>query len=287
MTNKTQILDSLTFLSIARNVIRDSIDFSDIKEKKDLKYFITNEASDYQIMSLLIDETLPENKYDVIAESELWDRFKRSVTRNYKNLSESLNSNILENIIFEIGPVSNLGLSSMKPILEFQMNEGFLDNLKDITQNEKRKNDNVAQQAKDEMQQAHREEMKKKLLRPDIVAQKGQGIEGLGSVLKKTIKATGKQAGIGLAALTAAALVIYGGYKIYQRFFSQAAKACSKLSGSQRDQCVKKFRIDAMKTQISDLNKGMSTCSKSKDPAKCKQIISDKIKKLQTKINAQ
>ena len=54
------ITDSLLFLSIARNTI------DEMHTQKDFKYFIQNEASDYQIMSILINNEIPEEKYNIM-----------------------------------------------------------------------------------------------------------------------------------------------------------------------------------------------------------------------------
>lgn len=88
----------------------------------------------------------------------------------------------------------------------------------------------------------------------------------------------------GLAAAAAVALVVAGGYAIYKRYFSKAAKACKGKSGSERSVCIKKFKIDAIKAQISALNSGMGKCAKTKNPSKCKAAIQNKVAKLKAKL---
>jgi len=88
----------------------------------------------------------------------------------------------------------------------------------------------------------------------------------------------------GLAAAAAVALVVAGAYAIYKRYFSKAAKACKGKSGSERSVCIKKFKIDAIKAQISALNSGMGKCAKTKNPSKCKAAIQNKVAKLKAKL---
>ena len=83
---------------------------------------------------------------------------------------------------------------------------------------------------------------------------------------------------------TAAVLagIIYGGYKVYKNYLSKAAKAC-KGSGNKKV-CMDKYKNKALKAQISSMQSKLSTCSKDKDPAKCKMKIQTKIENLKSKI---
>ncbi len=88
----------------------------------------------------------------------------------------------------------------------------------------------------------------------------------------------------GLATAAIAALVITVAYKTYKRFLSKAAKACNNKGGALKTSCMNKYKRDAMKKQVSDLAKGSTACSKTKDPAKCKQKIQTKIRRLKSKL---
>jgi hypothetical protein len=297
---QSPIIDSLVFLSIARTTLKEAIKTNDVAKKKEIQNFIMNEASDYEVMSLLIDEVLPENKYDTLAESQLWDKFKRQVTRNYNVLSEQMGTNSLENVIFELGPVSELGLSSATPILEFHHQMGMLNEV-DVR--------SLKYAGKGAVAGAKVGYKAGKILGKGILGKTKLGIKGgeLGAkvgykigkatsatlgALKKVGDVSGASAigakigvgsvGAGLGALGAAALLAYGAYKTYQRFFSKAAKACS--SSPDKTACMKKFKVDAIKAQIADLSKGAAACGKTKDPGACKTAIAKKIKKLQIKM---
>ena len=93
------------------------------------------------------------------------------------------------------------------------------------------------------------------------------------------------QIGVGLTAAAIAALVTYAAFKTYQRFFSKAAKACKGQGGPQKTACMNKFKMQATQKQISELKNGMRACSKSKNPAKCKQSLAKRIAKLSNKSN--
>lgn len=88
------------------------------------------------------------------------------------------------------------------------------------------------------------------------------------------------------AGLALAAVVMGIGYKVYQRKFSQAAKACSKsgISYRQKSICMLKYQIGAFEQEIKFLNASIQKCSKAKDPDKCKTKIHERIAKLTYKI---
>ncbi len=63
------INDSLLFLKICRDTICEMIN------ENDFKYFIQNKASDYQIMSIITNNKIPTEKYNLVKEYEVWDTF--------------------------------------------------------------------------------------------------------------------------------------------------------------------------------------------------------------------
>ena len=87
---------------------------------------------------------------------------------------------------------------------------------------------------------------------------------------------------LGAAAVTS--LLVYGSYKVYKRFFSAAAKACAGKSGSEKTACMKKYKIDAIRAQISDLNRSKGACNKTNNPEACKHKIDGKIAHLKNKL---
>ena len=94
------------------------------------------------------------------------------------------------------------------------------------------------------------------------------------------------KAGMATGGAAAAALAIYAGYKIYKRFFSQAAKSCAGQSGAAKTACMNKFKKQAIMKQASAIQAASGTCAKSKDPAKCKAAVGKKVASLKAKAAA-
>ena len=85
----------------------------------------------------------------------------------------------------------------------------------------------------------------------------------------------------GAAWVGLAAAVLTLAYVAYKDYFSKAAKACKSFSGVDRTNCMVNYKREAKKNQINALRSGLKFCKSSKDPAKCRDKIMDKIKKLQ------
>ena len=83
VTGSTNVADSLLFSLSARDAIRDTVNLSSIENKVEVKNFITNEASDYQVMSLLVNGELPKQKFNPIKEINLFSELKSSIVENH------------------------------------------------------------------------------------------------------------------------------------------------------------------------------------------------------------
>jgi hypothetical protein len=95
-----KIKESLLFLSICRDTL------CEIYDNKELQYFLKNEATDYQIIHIINNEEIPEEKYNLKKESRQWDIFQHIIKEKFE-------------LFVEMGPISPYGLSSCKPINEF------------------------------------------------------------------------------------------------------------------------------------------------------------------------
>jgi len=91
-------------------------------------------------------------------------------------------------------------------------------------------------------------------------------------------------ANIGGTALLA--LLVYLGVKAAKLYSTKAKRACSHLKGKEREDCIKKFRINALKVKIAILQRGKSKCSKTKNPQECKNAIDNKIDKIRLRLRA-
>jgi hypothetical protein len=81
-----------------------------------------------------------------------------------------------------------------------------------------------------------------------------------------------------LAAGALATLIIWMSYKVTKAFLKKKVPdVCKKYKGDEKKQCIEKMNAYARKMRANDLQKSMAFCSKTKDPAKCKQKIAKKI----------
>jgi hypothetical protein len=66
---------------------------------------------------------------------------------------------------------------------------------------------------------------------------------------------------------------------------SAAAKACAGKSGGEKSACMRQYKANATKAQISAMQKGLSSCAQSKNPEKCKAAIARKVDKLKSRLS--
>jgi hypothetical protein len=92
-------------------------------------------------------------------------------------------------------------------------------------------------------------------------------------------------AAIVLTAITASII-------LYKRFLSKSARACKGRKGLDRENCIAKFRIAGYQASMKSLQSSLSSCSQTKNTAKCKSKMQDKmlsyaskIRKLKKKLN--
>ncbi len=77
-------------------------------------------------MHLIAVGEMPEEKYNTQLEGVVWDIFKEAVIMNTESLKEDVLRKDIMTIVYEMGPVSQLGYSSAAPILEFAKENGQL-----------------------------------------------------------------------------------------------------------------------------------------------------------------
>lgn len=228
-----KVTDSILFLSCARQALKEQVLKSKLEETKKIAFseFLVNEATDYEIMSLLVDNKLPEQKYNEEAEIQLFAEFKHMVIENYSDLSKTIDKGGLVSVIYEVGPISIHGYSTAAPILEF------------IMQEQGRSGGSTPSALA-----WHARSLSKKL---------GQVPRKIGNVAKDVggaYAAAGKDYASRiknmkhkkvLGGTAAAALAAYGAVKAYQRWMSAGAKACKGKSGADRTACLQQYKQKA------------------------------------------
>jgi hypothetical protein len=343
-TDYCNISESLQFLVVCREVLAGIVDQSslDRSEKELTKSFIYNEASDYQVISMVVRGDLPEEKYNVKEEIQIFSELKEQLFLNYEKLREFVDLDSATDFLVEVNSVYP-NFSSAKPILE------HLGGVKGQIISEKPVINKALKTAADywsgkgEGGQAVKKGLKtakdywmpggkggemvqkgfgkgEKLLKKaaagrekvQAAAQRGEairkareagGLKGLVANIKykaphakgmvmsylKTAAEKAKELGqdpktAAIAGAALAALIGYGAYKLYKNKFSAAAKACKGTSGADKKACMQKAKNQAIQAQIQDMSAAASGCAKTKDPAKCKAAVQNKIAKLKKKM---
>lgn len=239
------INDSLLFLKICRDTICET------SNNRDLNYFVQNKASDYQIMSIIVNNEIPQEKYNITQEYKLWEQFQDLIYENHNHLYK---------LIVEMGPIVEYGLSSSRVMLNFLREAGD--------------------------QQAYAnslyDSMKSAMKGARSAVQKGsKAASELAADTAK--KAATNKIVVGATAGAAAAMIAFAAAKLYQQYLSKAAKACK--GRPDKSACMKGFKTKALSIRIGKLRSGMSACNKAKNSENCKKSLQAKITKVQSKID--
>jgi hypothetical protein len=225
--------------------------------KKQLLNFVLNEADKSQLKALILDgnvEKLDEDadniinkRFDIVIEKELKD-FICFAKENLCNIIEEQNHNLKMHekmINFIVNEASDYQVLSM--FFEGNLPDETSNPKKEISLNEKAYN---------------------------IIE---------GALFINEVGTLGKI--VGGIALTAAAVVgtaVYGAHKLYQRYITQAGRACRGATNPRA--CRKRYKINGVKIQINALKASMAKCDKTKDPEKCKKKLAKEIAKLDARL---
>ena len=278
ITENENVLDSALFYNIAREVIKESIELKDIIVNKKLQDYIINEASNYEVLSLLLTNKFPEKVNDsIVEETLLFSELKEKIIENFEEVSEMVGSDNVKDFIFE---VTSLPPDFMLEAYSMLDERGY-DTAK---KNVKKIKDTVGYDT------AKKNVKKIKNVFTGSKESTGSIVNTLKGIADrfggtKVGKMLSSKPGVIIGGTVIASLLAYGAVKTYKRFFGKASKACSGKSGTEKTACINAYRVKALQAEISDLKGGLSGCAKSKDPGKCKAIITKRIQKTQAKIN--
>jgi hypothetical protein len=235
------VIESLTFLAIARETLAEGV------TEETSKDFLLNEATDFEILHLLVSGKFPKVRESAKAEQAIMDSLKTYVLENKDTFYTFMGPTAVSSFILEVDIVSPLNISSsfkfikenLIPVSEGKKGlQGILTNLKGVP---------------------------------------GK-ISGATKNLTKKQKIT-----LGAGALAVAALAGYAAYKIYQNYFSKVARHCA--GGPDKVACVKKARVSALKAQATTLKSSMVACGKTNNPEKCRASMNKKISGVEAKIS--
>jgi len=123
------VLDSLLFLTVARSTLCEYFETFEVDHLSDIRRFIKKEATDYQVMELMVTGNLPDDRHNPDREHRLWEALKQSIIMENEGLLEALDDDLVQSFLFEMGPVYEYGLSSASPILEFHIKSGVIEKI--------------------------------------------------------------------------------------------------------------------------------------------------------------
>jgi hypothetical protein len=103
-----------------------------------------------------------------------------------------------------------------------------------------------------------------------------------GAVIKHGPQAKRFAKGASVAIMVAAASA--AGQRIYKVYLSKAARQCSGLGGTQKRDCMVKFRKVGYQAKMNSYIKAKHDCGSSKDPQRCQRDLDTKIKKVRYKM---
>jgi hypothetical protein len=117
--------ESVQFLLSMRKAVSASVlsskKLSEV-ERIQLKNFILNEASDYEIMNLAMNGDLPQNKFDLAEEVRLFSKLKEQILINYESISTILEPQEIAIFMESVGPIYP-EMSTALPVLEHKLME--------------------------------------------------------------------------------------------------------------------------------------------------------------------
>jgi hypothetical protein len=278
---------SLFFLS-ARSALTEVVKYKKQSLTEAAEKYLTNEASDFQVLSLLLLGKLPPVKYSPVAEAALLSVFKEKLLRNFNQYASIIGESTLLSFIHEVDCLYPR-LSTQKPVLEFyQSISERIDDDTPISLPGMNRSQNLSGLSGE----AELSASETLASGPGILAKLKTLISAAGEKWGEWTKAfvdfakteAGMGTGVVVGGAALAALMIYGAYKVYKNFMSKAAQACAGKKGAEKDACMNAYRKRAASAQMQTLNKVKVACKKAKDPAKCNAIVANKMQKIRAKI---
>jgi len=274
------LTESLTFLAFARQTLAEAV------TKNESKDFLLNEATDYEVLHALVTGKFPELRENEEEESALMESLKTFVLENKNTFSTFLGPDAVSTFILEVDIISPYKISSSFKFVE----ESLVPKGEVITEIDWKRVKGFPGKAKESIVGAAKtvaaapgkaKEQFKIGYKPSPI-QKDPGKIRRALTGLRTAAGTKEGKVTGASALAIAAIASFAAHKLYQRYFSQIAKQCRK--STDRKACFQKAKNTALKAKATALKSSMATCSKSKEPAKCKESIHAKIAKVESKI---
>lgn len=339
ITENQSIGESVLFMLSARRTLAEMVEDSGHKSANVMVNFLMNEATDLEILSLLVEGYLPDEKYNAGGEVILFSRLKEQALANSATMIEMMGESSFNDFMTRVDTVYP-HMSTAGPMLEFfaaqspeitgamLLSEGPYSALaakkaaalaktgplSTMSSGGKTFSQNAAAgkgAAISATNKAHQlaggkgsaiDATTQRLssygkpdtgggpagFKPDVIKQTEPGmlaqIKAHIQSASDAVSAFAKTpAGHVVGGAAVAALLAYAAAKTYKRFFSKAAGACRGMSGGAKTDCMEKYRGRAYMAQAADLQRGMASCAKARNPESCKSAVGGKIERLKAK----
>ena len=282
------ITDSLSFLVSVRATLCDCTQVSEgihDSEKELLINFFINEGTDYEIMHFFIRGEFPEERYNRLEEKKIFEELKTNLRKDFSLLKKYIDEDTLRSVFLEVGPISQLGLSSSADALESMASgnvilseDSKVPSFKKLLGFDTAKTKKMRRTASGKWREVRKipphiwNILKKSAKRGKI-----HDITAFYANHRKSIKL--------IAAGIAISLIAIASYRIYKYHISQAGRNCLNFTGPERNNCIRKYRLEGSKKQLDALRAGLSSCDNTSKPEKCKIVISEKIRKVEERIS--
>lgn len=100
----------------------------------------------------------------------------------------------------------------------------------------------------------------------------------------KNIIIASKAGALILGGMGLASILIFSSYKVYKNNKAKYEKQCKNKVGKNKDKCIIKAKIEALKKRHEFLNNVITKCNKSNNPIKCKAKIDRELIKIRERI---
>lgn len=320
----SNLTNSIDFLLSARETLGLLVAESYVDNNDELCNFIQNEATDFQILHLLMTNELPSEKQNLALECELLEGFKKLISKKIGTLSEKIDYENLDSLT-ELTSTSLANVGTATPVLEHVLNVGLLEAMpinptevpfdtvnrflrsmgahKVMSDLKFRKLVAwTSNKASDAVRAGKNPGAALNAIRSDIAhkintmgteiganaittAQKLDPSGDLAIKAGKAYNTLGNTGTVAVVGLGGAALATAVIYSAYKIYKNFFSKAAQACRGKEdKKACMAQYKAKATQMQIAALRKGKSSCKKSKNPEKCSTAIDAKIEKLSSKI---
>lgn len=286
ITENQRVGESVLFLLSARNSLANTVIESKHENVDEMVDFLVNEASDYEIMSLLVTGKLPEEKYNINIESYLFSFLKEQVLKDHEVVVEAVGPETFDSFMQEVDQVFP-EMTTTRPMMKFYQEQARAISEQNPVELARKyympggKGGEAIQKGMETAGKYWKGKGQEAMKAGGEAVQAGRDAINKGLPQFKAWATSPAGQAVGGAAL--GALILFGAVKAYKRFFSAAAKACAGQSGEAKTACMAKAKKAAFSKKAAFLQAGMGACAKSKNPEKCKAAISRKVQAMRAK----